>query len=153
MKTDRKKLNVGDAKAVQDLFGKEGLKLTHQRLEIYRELMAAKDHPSAEDVFQRVRPRIPTVSLDTVYRTLDMFERIGVVAKVEVLDDRSRFDPNREPHHHLVCTVCRKVDDFPCPAVDSISPPPQAEIWGKIAGRHLELRGICNECLSKQAAK
>ncbi len=148
---DSKRFDVNNAEGVQALFKKEGLKLTHQRLEIFREMTRAADHPSAEEIYRRVRPRIPTVSLDTVYRTLEMFVRMGVVAKVEVLDDRSRFDPNRAPHHHLVCTVCRRVDDFSSPGVDSMPAPPQAKKWGKVLSSHLELRGICRDCLKKQA--
>ena len=150
MTPERERLNDSNAKMVQDLFRKEGLKLTHQRLEIFREMMGAEDHPSAEDVFRRVRPRIPTVSLDTVYRTLDMFERMGMVRKVEVLDDRSRYDPKTEPHHHFICIVCREIKDFLCPAVDSLPPPPQVKKWGKVLSTHLELRGICGDCLQKQ---
>lgn len=138
---------------VRTLFRKGGVKLTQQRLEIYRELMGAGDHPSAEEVYNRVTDRLPTVSLDTVYRTLDMLERLGVAARVEVLDDRSRYEPKREPHHHFVCTACKGIVDFPWPAVDSMPAPPQAEEWGKVVSRHLELRGICSGCLKRKGGE
>lgn len=145
------KMNSGtagrlEAEEVRDLFRRRGVKLTHQRLEIIREVVGADDHPSAEDIHRRIRPRLPTVSLDTVYRTLETLEQLGLIARVEILDDRTRYEPDREPHHHLVCASCRKVVDFSWPELDRLAAPPAAKGWGKIAGRHMELRGICREC-------
>ena len=147
------KIKHNDLEAVKNLFRKEGVKVTHQRLEIYREMMKAEDHPSAEEIYRRVRPRLPTVSLDTVYRTLDMFENLGIISRVEVLDDRARFDPDREPHHHLVCTVCKRIMDFSWPEVDSLKPPIPTEKWGRVVSSHLELRGICRDCLKTLSGK
>ena len=127
-----------------------GLKLTHQRLEILREMAIAKDHPSAEDVYKRVKPRIPPISFDTVYRTLALFERNGVIARVQHLDDRTRYDPNTSTHHHMVCIKCKKIQDFTWPALDGMEAPEETEGWGKIQGKYLELRGICRECLGNE---
>lgn len=133
---------------VSDLLRRKGVKLTPQRLEILAEVLRAKDHPSAEDVHRRIRPRLPTVSLDTVYRTLDTLADLGLIAKLEVLDDRARYEPDRSPHHHFVCASCRKVIDFSWPELDRLAIPAAAKGWGRIAGRHLELRGICRDCLT-----
>ena len=130
-----------------------GIKVTHQRLEIFQELSKAEDHPSAEEIFERVRTRIPTVSLDTIYRTLETFERLGVISRVEILDDRGRFDPNLEPHHHLVCTVCKSVMDFSWPQLDKLAPPDRARRWGRISGSRMEVRGICSRCLNQEKEK
>ena len=127
-----------------------GFKLTHQRLEILRELAIAKDHPSAEDVYKRVKPKIPPISFDTVYRTLALFERSGVIARVHHLDDRARYDPNTSKHHHMVCIKCKKIQDFSWPALDGMEVPGETEGWGEIQGKYLELRGICRECLSHE---
>ena len=127
-----------------------GLKLTHQRLEILRELAIAKDHPSAEDIYKRVKPKIPPISFDTVYRTLALFERSGVIARVHHLDDRTRYDPNTSKHHHMVCIKCKKIQDFTWPALDGMQIPAETEGWGKIQGKYLELRGICRECLGSE---
>ncbi len=146
-KTEKMKNN--DLGRIKEFFRKNGVKVTHQRLEIYREIMKAEDHPSAEDIYRRIRPRLPTVSLDTVYRTLDMFEKLGIISRVEVLDDRARFDPHQEPHHHLVCTVCKRILDFSWPEMDSLKPPIPTDEWGRVVSSHLELRGICRECSKK----
>jgi Fur family peroxide stress response transcriptional regulator len=127
-----------------------GLKLTHQRLEILRELAIAKDHPSAEDVYKRVKPKIPPISFDTVYRTLALFERSGIIARVHHLDDKTRYDPNTSKHHHMVCIKCKKIQDFSWPALDVMQIPEETEEWGEIEGEYLELRGICRECLSHE---
>ncbi len=126
-----------------------GIKLTYQRLEIYRVLLEAKDHPSAEDIFARVQERVPTISLDTVYRTLATFEKFGLICKIYALDEKARFDPNVSHHHHLVCTKCHKITDFEWQEVDHLPLPSQARQWGEIKDRYLELRGICKDCLEK----
>ena len=126
---------------------KWGIKLTYQRLEIYRVLLEAKDHPSAEEIFARVQAKVPTISLDTVYRTLATFEKFGLIRKIYSLDERARFDPNVSHHHHLVCVKCHRITDLDWPAVDSLPLPEGIEKWGKIKDRYLELRGLCKSCL------
>lgn len=123
-----------------------GLKLTHQRMEIFREVMESPGHPSADAVFTRLRERMPTVSLDTVYRTLATFEELGLVARVPVLDNVGRYDGNLARHHHLVCTKCQEIEDFVWPAFDELDPPPQAADWGAVTGRQVQVRGICRRC-------
>jgi Fur family peroxide stress response transcriptional regulator len=127
-----------------------GIRLTPQRIEIFKLVSAAKNHPSAEDIHQRLRSKMPTVSLDTVYRTLSTLERCGMISRVEVLDGRSRFDPNITPHHHLVCTQCKRVQDFSWPEFDRMNPPTETEKWGSIKSCHGELRGVCNKCLAEE---
>jgi len=127
----------------------KGMKVTHQRLEVFRELVSTGEHPTAEDLFNRVRPKMPTVSLDTVYRTLATLQEYGVVARVEVLDDRSRYDANLNVHHHFVCVECKKVEDFYWPAIDGLQLPAEAKSLGNVHQLHAELRGICSKCMEK----
>ncbi len=126
-----------------------GLKVTNQRLEIYREIAIANDHPSAEDIYNRVKIRLPMISLDTVYRTLSLFEHCSIISRVHPLDDRSRFDPNTEIHHHFICQHCKKVHDFYWPQFDTLSLPSEIAQWGIIKFQAAEILGICNECLKK----
>ena len=90
----------------------EGIKLTHQRMEIFREIAQTDDHPDADQVFQRVRGRIPTVSLDTVYRTLWLLNDLGLVVTLSSSRERARFDANLTSHHHFVCGQCGFTRDF-----------------------------------------
>jgi len=129
----------------------QGLRLTHQRLEIFREMLSGSGHPSAEEVCQRVRLKLPSISLDTVYRTIYTFERCGIVKRLHALDDRIRFDSNLDAHHHLVCTRCKRVDDFYWPYFDSLERPVEVEEWGDIHTEHVEFRGLCENC--RKAAK
>jgi Fur family peroxide stress response transcriptional regulator len=139
--------------AFREICRESGLKLTHQRLEIFRILTNAEDHPSAEDVYERVKPKIPPISFDTVYRTLALFERCGVIARVNHLADRTRYDSNMTVHHHMVCTRCKKIRDFYWPALDEMETPGTTKGWGSIEGKYLELRGICRDCLEDARKK
>ena len=136
---------------LRNISEQEGLKLTHQRLEILRELDKATDHPSAETIHMRVQARIPTISLDTTYRTLSTFERYGLVSKVQVHDDRARFCGDSSPHHHLYCRDCRKIEDFPWDDLDGMNLPAAIAKWGHITSKTLILEGTCNKCLKQQS--
>jgi Fur family peroxide stress response transcriptional regulator len=126
-----------------------GLKVTPQRLEIFRVLASSSAHPSVEEVFEKIRKRMPTVSLDTVYRTLTTLSEAGMVSRVEVLDDRSRFDANIEHHHHFVCVRCKRVMDFYWPTFDHLTVPEEVQGLGRIEQPHVEVRGVCNACLKR----
>jgi Fur family peroxide stress response transcriptional regulator len=125
---------------------KAGLKLTHQRLEIFRELAAAVDHPSAEALHQRLTGRIPTLSLDTVYRTLGTLARHGLVHKVETGESNARFEVVFERHHHLICSHCLEIVDFQWPSMDEIALPKELNSWGKIDSKNVVAYGICRKC-------
>jgi Fur family peroxide stress response transcriptional regulator len=128
----------------------KGIRLTHQRLELYREIALDTSHPSAEDIYVRIRSKLPTISLDTVYRTLSTFESFGVIGRLEILDDRARFDSNPRPHCHMVCVECKNIWDFTWPEFEETELPHQTGGWGHIKSRHIEIRGICEDCLRKR---
>lgn len=127
-----------------------GLRLTHQRLEIYRELVTACDHPSAETLHQRLRKRIPTLSLDTVYRTLATLAEQGLIKRVETLESQARFEATSRRHHHLICRKCGKIADFQWPDIDSAMLPQEISEWGRIDLKNVVIHGICQKCLSEQ---
>ncbi len=134
----------------EELLKAKGVRVTHQRLEVFCELMSSHEHPSAEEIYERVARRLPTISLDTVYRTIALFEEFGVIRRVEVLDDRARYDANLKPHHHLVCTRCKKIEDFYWPGFDRLKEPEELRKWGRLRSRHAEIRGLCRECAEKE---
>lgn len=129
-----------------------GLKVTHQRLEIFRVLAPADDHPSAEEIYERVKKKVPTISLDTVYRTLTTLAKNGVLGRVQP-DARSRFDPNLDVHHHFICTECRRIDDFYWPSFDRMRSPPKSTEWGHVETKRVEIRGICKACQKSMKKK
>jgi Fur family transcriptional regulator, peroxide stress response regulator len=123
-----------------------GIRMTPQRHEIFRELASTSEHPPVEILFTRIRKRLPNVSLDTIYRTVATLWECGVINRVEVLDDRARYDANLDRHHHLVCVQCQKVVDMVWPDLDDLPLPDQARSWGAIDRAYAEIRGVCHAC-------
>jgi Fur family peroxide stress response transcriptional regulator len=123
-----------------------GMKVTHQRMEIFHELAASTAHPDAETVFQAVSRRVPSISRDTVYRTLSILEAEGLVRKVEPLFESARYDANLDRHHHFVCTVCGMVSDFYSEVLDGLPIPKSLESVGMIDFAQVQVRGTCSAC-------
>lgn len=128
-----------------------GVRLTHQRLEIFREVARAGDHPNAETVHRRVRKRMPTVSLDTVYRTLWLLNDHDLITTLGPSRDRTRFDANLTRHHHFVCVHCGSTRDFYSEELDALRLPPSASAFGRVETTLVEARGVCHECARKVA--
>ena len=97
-----------------------GLRLTHQRLEIVRVIAADRTHPDVETVYEAVRKRVPTISLDTVYRTLATLTERGLITRVQFMPGPARYDANQARHHHFVCTRCGLVRDIEDADLDAI---------------------------------
>lgn len=123
-----------------------GLKLTHQRLEIFRELIMADDHPSAEILYSRLKPKLPAISLDTVYRTLNALADKGLITRVETSESLARFEVALNRHHHLICSRCGMISDFIWPEFDNASLPESTGQWGSIEQKSIIARGICSIC-------
>ena len=123
-----------------------GIRLTHQRVEVFREVAASDEHPAVEVIFRAVQARVPTVSLDTVYRTLWMLEDLGLVMTLGPRRGAVRFDANLRPHHHFTCTRCGLARDFESPAFDALRAPAAAADLGDVQGVRVELRGVCQTC-------
>lgn len=127
-----------------------GLRLTHQRLEIYRELLAAYEHPSAEVLHQRLRKKIPTLSLDTVYRTLATFAALGLIHRVETVQSQARFEVRVKPHHHVICSRCNTIMDFDWSGLEMLPLPEKIAPWGRVESRSVVIYGVCRDCLSRK---
>jgi len=125
------------------------IKLTHQRIEIFREVAKTTDHPDAETVFQRVRERIPTVSLDTVYRTLWLLSDLGLITPLGPLCERTRFDANLARHHHFVCVRCGLTADFYSDLLDDLTLPEAVQALGQAETTRVEVHGICRACAER----
>jgi len=123
-----------------------GLKLTHQRLEIFREIASRMDHPDAIKIYNSVKERIPTVSLDTVYRTLWTLNDLGLITIFGYRQESVRFDANLGQHHHFVCVKCGLIRDFENGGFDALKVGKEVREFGSILGTRIEVRGICNSC-------
>jgi Fur family peroxide stress response transcriptional regulator len=131
---------------------KAGVKLTHQRLEIFREIAGSTEHPDAEAVFRGVRARVPTVSLDTVYRTLWLLDGLGLITTLGPRRESVRFDPNLEHHHHYVCVQCGLAKDFESADLNVLTIPASVKKFGSVMATHVEVRGLCSGCAKETAS-
>jgi len=121
-----------------------GFKLTPQRIAILDYLDGNKEHPSAEEIYRAVSEKFPTMSFATVYNTLDALKRRGMLLEITIDPGKKRFDPDSEPHHHLVCIRCKKVVDVHNKFELTI---PNSERHGfEIIGDHIEFYGLCEKC-------
>jgi Fe2+ or Zn2+ uptake regulation protein len=119
----------------------EGRKVTPQREAVIRVLSGNEGHPTADAVHAAVVAELPMVSLRTVYQVLNDLSELGEIQAIDVGTGAARFDPNVDPHHHLVCTVCGRVRDVPA------LPVPAVEVGGFVVERaEIVFRGRCETC-------
>ena len=131
---------------LKETLRRAGVKLTPQRLEIFREVVQTSDHPDAETVYHRVRERVPTVSLDTVYRNLWLLHDLGLILALGSPRERVRFDGDLRPHHHFICTRCGAVHDFCSSELDRLHLPAAVSTLGSPDRVQVEIHGLCTLC-------
>jgi len=124
-----------------------GLKLTPQRLAVLSYLEGNTDHPSADEIHKAVSVQHPTMSLATVYNTLDTLREKGYVMELSIDPGKKRFDPNTGLHHHLICQSCKRVRDVQMEF--NINLPEAMKGKFRITGNHIEFYGICPVCRAK----
>jgi Fur family transcriptional regulator, peroxide stress response regulator len=127
-----------------------GLKITPQRMAVYRALVESTEHPSAEGVYRQVRRTFPSISLDTVNRTLLTLSDIGAAFVVEGSGDAKRFDANLKNHQHFKCVKCRRIIDFHHAAFDSITIPENLMDGFTVLKKTVYLEGYCDLCKTGQ---
>lgn len=123
-----------------------GMRVTNQRVEIFREVASSCEHPDAETVYERVKKRLPNISFDTVYRTLASLEDMNMIFRVDNLLPKARFDADRRPHNHFLCIKCGEVYDIFPEDGYKIEIPENSKKFGEIKDVNLQVRGICNKC-------
>ncbi len=123
-----------------------GLKITPQRMAVYKVLIESKQHPSAEVVFRKVRGVVPNISLDTVNRTLLTLAEIGAAFIVEGSGDVKRFDGKLETHQHFKCVKCKRIFDFRYKPFDNIVVPKSISRKYRVLKKTVYLEGICDLC-------
>lgn len=125
----------------------KNLRLTPQRLEIFKTLAQATDHPTAEKLHQHLLEQMPTLSLDTVYRTLGTFLEMGLINKVDTIESQAHFEVSDLQHHHLICERCKKIIDFEWKQVDEAVLPDEVQTLGSFERKNVVVYGICKDCL------
>jgi Fur family peroxide stress response transcriptional regulator len=123
-----------------------GLRVTPQRTAVYKVLLQMGGHPSADSVYQKVREVLPSISLDTVNRTLLCLSEIGAATVVEGSGDAKRFDGNLERHQHFKCVKCKRIVDFYDEAFDNIEVPESVRERFVVLRKTVYFEGICDLC-------
>lgn len=127
------------------------IRLTTQRQIILEELAKVKSHPTASELYDMVRKRLPRIGLGTVYRNLDLMADSGMILKLEVGGTQKRFDATTEEHYHIRCSSCGKVDDIDLPVIQELVAQATETTPYMILGHHVEFTGICAICQKKES--
>jgi len=134
----------------KDLQKEKSLRMTRQRKVILEELRKLNTHPSADEIYEVVRHRLPRISLGTVYRNLEVLSELGEIQKLELSGLLKRFDWDTKKHYHIRCVRCSRVDDAPIAPLNQLD----NELYGatvfEIIGHNLEFTGLCPECSRKE---
>lgn len=138
---------------VTSLLRDKGFKVTPQRLAIYNALAATTAHPSAEMIYNELQPIYPTMSLATVYKTIEILKELNLVQILNVGEDSFRYDANTSNHPHVRCMCCGRVDDLH--GIDSIDfvSRVSSQTDYTIQGQQFYFYGICPKCQTESAAK
>lgn len=130
------------------LFKEKKLKLTPQRLAVYKYLMSTKEHPSAETVYNALHEEYPTMSLATVYKAIKTLTEVNLIQEINVGEGNFRYDGNPNPHAHIQCIKCNKVCDFDNDFnLDYLNQEASKHTSFKILSNQVYFYGICEDCL------
>jgi Fur family peroxide stress response transcriptional regulator len=131
---------------------KNNLKITPQRIAIYKQLLHSHNHPSADEIYHSLKGDFSNISYDTVNRTLLSLAELGLIDIVKSPGGARRYDPNTEAHHHLHCVKCGKILDFYSDACDQLKVPEEIQNQFTVLSKRVVVNGICKECLQKRNA-
>jgi Fur family transcriptional regulator, peroxide stress response regulator len=126
-----------------------GHKITPQRLAIVRIVTESDDHPSVENIYERIRNDFPTMSLATVYRNILTIKSLGEILELGFPDGSNRYDGNKPyPHPHVICIQCKKIVDPDLGSLDEIKKEVALETNFKILNHRLDFFGVCSDCMA-----
>ena len=127
-------------------------RMTRQRRVILEEIRRYNNHPAADEIYERVRKRLPRISLGTVYRNLDVLCELGEIQRLELSGAMKRFDGIPKKHYHIRCLNCGRVDNAPVAPLKQI----EDELYGAtvytIFGHRLVFEGLCPRCTREAEA-
>ncbi len=138
---------------ITTMLREKGFKVTPQRLAIYDVLCGTKEHPSAEMVFNQLQPYYPTMSLATVYKTIEILRKIGLVQVLNVGEDSFRYDAHVENHPHIRCILCKRVEDVQEIDATAFVEQVAQKLAYRLTGQQFYFYGVCPECQKKANAQ
>ena len=127
-------------------FRNSGYRATPQRIAISRYILRNHEHPSAQKTYQEVKKTHPTVSLATIYTTIKILKKTGLICELKLPQSQTRYDPNTEPHAHLVCLQCGSVTDWMDPIMQKLVKNVSKKANFTVIGSSFDLEGICALC-------
>ena len=133
------------------LDSRQKYRVTHQRRVILEEVRKVHTHPTADEVYEMVRKRLPRISLGTVYRNLETLSTLGLIQKIGPPSNLMRFDGKTDKHYHIRCVSCGRVEDAPIiESLDSVEKAVRSHSEYSILGHRLEFMGVCPDCKKRQ---
>lgn len=121
-------------------------KITPQRIAIYNILKESKDHPNAEAIYKKLEPTYPTISLATIYKSLELFDQLGLIQVINIGENSFRYDCKAYSHPHLICSICHKVEDLNVDYFKDLTETVETATNYKISKQQLSFYGVCPQC-------
>lgn len=137
-----------ESESCDETIHKNGFRFTAQRREVFDALMAKRDHPTAVEVFMRVKEKMPSISLATVYNCLETLTECNLVKHVNLDRAPSRYCANLEPHGHFFCTDCGSIFDVPLRKGQEPADTWELPADSVVTHHEVSLRGLCPACAS-----
>ena len=125
-------------------------RMTRQRRVILEEIRRYNNHPAADEIYERVRKRLPRISLGTIYRNLDVLCELGEIQRLELSGALKRYDGIPKKHYHIRCVCCGRVDDAPIAPLNELEDDLYGTTVFEIIGHNLEFTGLCPRCSRQQ---
>jgi Fur family peroxide stress response transcriptional regulator len=137
---------VDEARSFRELCRENGIAMTHQRQVLYEVMKTMEGHPSPEEVYAKVKKRVPAISLATVYKNIHLFVESGVFREVSLHHGSLRVEMNDVAHHHMVCSKCKEISDIGESELGLV--PKQDKLpGGFLVERYaVDVIGVCAKC-------
>lgn len=137
-------------KSATEILQGAGIVTTRQRVVLLDMLLRRDDHPDAERLLVEARVGMPSLSVDTVYRTLNLFVEAGVIQRMAVPTRRARFDGCTDPHDHFLCSDCETIQDIPRPSKRAAAIPAPVKACGMVSDVQTVYVGVCRRCAAQK---
>lgn len=143
---------------IEEILRAKKIKVTPQRMAVYAFLKRTNTHPNVEMIYQKLRDDYPAMSLATVYKTVDVLKKVGLIQELSVGEGGLRYDANIKPHSHIYCEICGKVDDVNRYYLDelqdrSLMEKVKKETGYEVSFVQLYFFGKCPQCMQNEAEK
>ncbi|MHA1261876.1 MAG: Fur family transcriptional regulator [Candidatus Freyarchaeota archaeon] len=129
---------------------REGYKATPQRIEIFKTVKSCKKHPTAEDIYREVNRKVPTISRATVYKSLELFEKMGEIHPIGQIDGKTVYDSNPKPHVNLHCLNCGTIEDVESELLQKLMEEVQRKTESRIVSQSVNFYGYCSDCRNQK---